>query len=148
MSLAEQLKKDMIQAMKSKDSLKLSTLRLVKAALTHYQIEKRKEKLEDPDCLEILQKQIKQRRDSIESYEKAGRTELANKEKEELAILSQYMPAQMSDDDIRAEIQKAMQATGASTKNDSGKLMKVLMPIVKGKADGKRVQEIVASFLR
>ena len=147
MSLQEKIEQDLITAMKAKEADKLTALRMLKSALNNYAIEKKKDRLTDPETLEIIQRQVKQRKESIESFDKAGRTDLSAKEKIELAALIGYMPAQMSDEDIRKAAQQIIATTGAKTKADSGKVMKDLMPLVKGKADGRRVQEILAQLL-
>ena len=147
MPLIETIEQDLISAMKSGESNKVSTLRLLKAAIGNYKIEKKKEKLEDPEIVEILQRQVKQRKESIESYEKASRKELADKEKSELAILQVYLPKQLGAEEIKALAQKAIASSGAKVKADLGKVMKELMPVVKGKSDGKLVNEIVLSLL-
>ena len=147
MKLEETLESDLQQAMKSKDADKVGVLRMVKAALINYKIDKKKESLGDEDMLEILQKQAKQRRESIESFEKAGRKDLADKEKKEVAILQVYLPKQLSEEEIKALAKDIITKTGAKTKADTGRVMKDLMPLVKGKADGKRVNEVLASLL-
>lgn len=147
MGLAQQLDQDLIGAMKAKDADKLMVLRMVKTALTNYKIEKKREILEESEILDVLQKQAKQRRESLESFEKAGRQELADKERKELTILQTYMPKELSDDEIRSLAQKAITESGAKVKADIGKVMKVLMPWVKGKSDGKKVNEILGSLL-
>ncbi|MFH0986330.1 MAG: GatB/YqeY domain-containing protein, partial [Candidatus Omnitrophota bacterium] len=126
MSLAEQIEKDVIAAMKAKDVLKVSTLRMLKSALGNYLIQNKKDKAEDAETLGIVTKQAKQRRESLESFEKAGRQDLADKEKAELAILEAYLPKQMGDDELRAAIQNAIAQSGATGPADMGKLMKVL----------------------
>jgi len=148
MSLAEQIEKDVIAAMKARDAVKVSTLRMLKSALGNYLIQAKKDKAEDPEVLGILGKQAKQRRESLDSFEKAGRKDLADKEKAELAILEAYLPKQLTDDELRAAVQNAILTSGAKTPADMGKLMKVLMPTVQGKADGKRVQEAVKALLK
>jgi len=147
MPLEQILEKDLIAAMKAREAEKLGVLRMLKTALTNTKIQKKKETLEDAEVLEVIQKQAKQRQESMESFRQAGRQDLLAKEEAEFAILSQYLPAQMSDDEIRAAVQKAIETTGAKTKADMGRLMKELMPVVKGKADGKRVNEVVSSLL-
>ena len=148
MKLEETIENDLQQAMKSRDADKFRVLRMVKAALINYKIDKKKEGLSDEDMLEILQKQAKQRRESIESFEKAGRKDLADKEKKEFGILQAYLPKQLSDEEIKALAQQFISKTGAKTKADAGRVMKELMPLVKGKADGKRVNEILAALLQ
>ena len=148
MSLAEQIEKDVIAAMKAKDVVKVSTLRMLKSALGNYLIQVKKDKAEDPEVLGIIAKQAKQRRESVESFEKAGRKDLSEKEKAELAILESYLPKQLTDDELRAAVQNAIATSGAKSPTDMGKLMKVLMPSIQGKADGKRVQEAVKALLK
>ena len=147
MSLVQQLDQDLITAMKAKDADKLIVLRMVKTALTNYRIEKKRENLEENEVLDILQKQAKQRKESVESFEKAGRQDLAEKERKELAMLQAYMPKQLSDAEIKTLAEKAIAESGAKVKADLGKVMKVLMPWVKGKSDGKKVNEILMSLL-
>ena len=147
MPLMEQIEKDVITAMKAKDTVKVSTLRMLKSALGNYLIQAKKDKAEDPEVLGIITKQAKQRRESLESFEKAGRKDLADKEKTELAILESYLPKQLTDEELRREVQKAIDLSGAKGPADMGKLMKALMPSVQGKADGKRVQEAVKAIL-
>ncbi|MFA6599409.1 MAG: GatB/YqeY domain-containing protein [Candidatus Omnitrophota bacterium] len=143
----QKLSEDIKEAMKSKDVDRLSTLRLVKAAITSYQIERKQEALEEADILQILQKQAKQRRESIESFEKAGRTELADKEKRELSILESYLPEQLSPEKLQSILEEAIRQCGATSRKDAGKVMKEVMPKVKGKADGKAVNELLAKLL-
>lgn len=147
MSLMEQVEKDIIVAMRAKDALKLSTLRMMKSALGNYLIQAKKDKPEDSEVLGIIAKQAKQRRESLESFEKAGRHDLADKEKAELAILEAYLPKQLSDEELQAAVKKALAESGAKSPADMGKLMKVLMPSIQGKADGKRVQDAVKALL-
>lgn len=147
MTLQEQIDHDLITAMKAKDAVKLSVLRMLKAALNNAAIEKKKDKLADSETLEVIQRQVKQRRESIESYEKAGRQDLANKEKQELEALTGYLPAQLSDSELKKIAQEVILKAGATTKADCGKVMKDLMPLIKGKADGKRAQEVLSQLL-
>jgi uncharacterized protein YqeY len=148
MSLAEQIEKDVIAAMKAKDAVKVSTLRMLKSALGNYLIQAKKDKADDAEVLSLITKQAKQRRESLESFEKAGRKDLADKEKAELAILEAYLPKQLTDEELKAAVQSAIATSGAIGPADMGKLMKVLMPTVQGKADGKRVQEAVKALLK
>lgn len=148
MTLMDQIETHLKEAMKAQKTEVTSTLRMLKAAILNEAIRIQKDRLEDPAILDIIQKQVKQCKESIASFTTAGRTELAAKEERELQILQQYMPAQLSEDDLRALIQKTMTETGVSLKADQGKLMKVLMPLVKGKADGQTVNRLVSSFLK
>ena len=147
-SLTEQIEKDVIEAMKAKDRVKVSTLRMLKSALGNYLISTKKDKADDAEILGLITKQAKQRRESIESFEKAGRKDLADKEKAELAVLEGYLPKQLSDEELAAEVKKAIEISGAKGPADMGKLMKTLMPAIQGKADGKRVQATVKSILK
>lgn len=147
MTLEKQIESDLIQAMKNKEADKLSTLRMVKTAITNSKIAKKTEILSDADLIDILQKQLKQRVESFESFEKAGRKELADKEKREMEFLSAYLPKQLDDAAVQAVIQKAMDKTGIKSKTDVGRLMKEVMPELKGKADGRRINEIALRLL-
>lgn len=148
MDLAEQIEKDVIAAMRAKDVLKVSTLRMLKSALGNYLIQIKKNKAEDTEVLGIITKQAKQRRESMESFEKAGRKDLSNKEKAELSILESYLPKQLTDEELNMAVKNAIASSGAKSPADMGKLMKVLMPAIQGKAVGKRVQEAVKAHLK
>jgi uncharacterized protein YqeY len=148
MSLAEQIEKDLIEAMKAKDALKLSTLRMLKSAVGNYLIQVKKDKADDAEVLNHIAKQAKQRRESLDSFEKAGRKDLADKEKAELAILEAYLPKQLTDEELEAAIRKAIAESSAKSPADMGKLMKALMPAIQGKADGKRIQEAIKALLK
>ena len=147
MSLEEQIAKDLVQAMKLKEEVKVLTLRSIKSGMTNFSIEAKKDKLEDSDILTVVQKQVKQRRESYDVFLKAGRNDLAEKEKKEISILEAYLPKQLTDEEIKKLASEAIKKSGAQSKNDTGKVMKELMPLVKGKADGKRVNEILSSLL-
>lgn len=146
MTLKETIEKDLIESMKEKDENTLSVLRMLKSAIKNKEIETKKE-LEDTDITAVIQSQIKSRRDSVEMYEKADRKELAEKEKTEIEILQKYLPEQMSEEDIRGIVQKAVSDTGAAGIQDMGKVMGKIMPEVKGKADGSMVSNIVKEEL-
>jgi hypothetical protein len=130
------------QAMKSKDTLRVSTLRLLASELHNAKIDKR-EVLSAEEELVVVQKEIKKRRDAIELYEKAGRQELANKEKGELKILTEFMPAEMGDNELEKIIDNAVSKTSAASLGDLGKVMNLVMTETKGRADGKRVSNLV-----
>ncbi|HZG16254.1 MAG TPA: GatB/YqeY domain-containing protein [Candidatus Bathyarchaeia archaeon] len=146
MSVIERLNQDMKQAMKDKATLKLSVIRMVKAAITNEQINKGGTLSEDEE-LTILTRELKQRRESLHEFEKAGREDLASKTKEEIEVLTAYLPAQLSEDDIRQIVREAVATSGASSKKEMGKVMGLIMPKVKGKADGNLVQRIVSEEL-
>ncbi|WP_248926665.1 GatB/YqeY domain-containing protein [Paenibacillus hamazuiensis] len=146
MSLSERLNEDMKQAMKSQDKFKLSVIRMVRAAIKNIEIDQRKT-LDDNEVLDVLNREIKQRRDSLQEFEKAGRADLAENLQAELAILSEYMPQQLTDEEVKAIVEQTIQEVGASSKADMGKVMGALMPKVKGRADGKLVNQLVQQSL-
>ncbi len=147
MSLKDTIISDLTAAMKAKDADKLSTLRMVKANLMNRQIDKGGE-LTDDEITKALQSLVKQRRDSIESYEKAGRPELAAKEAAEIAFIDVYLPQAATIDEIHAAVDDAAVETGASSMKDMGTLMKAAMAKLAGKsADGKLVSEAVKARL-
>lgn len=145
----QQLKDDLKGAMLAKDPLKTSVLRMVLSALGYYEIQKGGAGYEatDEDVLTVIEKEAKKQKDSIEQFTNAGRSELAEKEKNELAILEVYLPEQMGEDEIRKLVTEAITKTGASTLADMGKIMGALMPSTKGKADGGIVSRIVREEL-
>ncbi len=148
MGLKEQIIADMTAAMKAKDADRLGTLRMVKAALMNKQIDAGHE-LTDEEVTKALQTLVKQRRDSIEQYEAAGRTELAEKEKAEAAVIEAYLPQAATAEEIAAAVEAAVAETGASSMKDMGSVMKAAMANLAGKsADGKAVSEAVRSRLQ
>ena len=147
MSLKEKIVSDLTVAMKAKDASRLSTLRMVKANLMNRQIEKGGE-LTDEEVQKALQSLVKQRRDSVEQYEKAGRPDLAEKEAAEIACIEEYLPQAASKEEIEAAVTEAVAETGASSMKDMGMLMKAAMAKLAGKsADGKSVSEAVKARL-
>ena len=146
MDVQEALAGQMVEAAKTKNREKLSTLRMIKAALHNREIDL-KGSMTDDDALQVLSSMAKQRRDSIEQFTEGNRSDLAEKEERELAIIQGFMPAQLSPEDIRAEIEKAIAEAEAMTMRDMGKVMKILMPRLTGKADGKAVSELVKEAL-
>ncbi|MBX3291383.1 MAG: GatB/YqeY domain-containing protein [Acidobacteria bacterium] len=147
MSLKDTIVADLTAAMKAKDADKVSVLRMVKAALMNRQIDKGGE-LTDDEITKALQTLVKQRRDSAEQYENAGRSELAAKENAEIAFIEAYLPQSASDDEIAAAVEAAVAETGASSMKDMGTVMKAAMANLAGKsADGKKVSEAVKNKL-
>src|SRR6185503_3346557 len=147
MSLNKQIVTDLTSAMKAQDAARTSTLRMVKAAMMNRQIEKGAE-LDDDDMQKLLRSLVKQRRDSIEQYEKAGRWELVDKETAEIAVIETYLPAAASREEIEAAVAAAIAETGASSMKDMGKVMKATQAALAGKnADGKLVSEVVKGKL-
>ena len=147
--LRQKIQEELRQAMLARDALKTSVLRMLKSAITYYEIQKGGAGYEatDEDVLSVIQKEVKQRKDSIEQFQKAGREDLVDKETKELELLQKYLPEQMSENQIREIIQETIREMGATTVADMGKVMGVLMPKVKGKADGTLVSKIVREEL-
>ncbi|MDA8078320.1 MAG: GatB/YqeY domain-containing protein [Nitrospiraceae bacterium] len=134
-------------ALKASDKLKLSVLRLLKAAIKNRQIEKGRE-LSDEEIFAVITTLVKQRRESIEQFSRGGRTELAEQEQLEMAVLQAYLPQQLSPEDIDSLIREAIQESGAAGEADMGRVMRILMPRIKGVADGKIVNNRVRELLR
>ncbi len=146
MGLFEKISEDLKASMKARDELRLSVVRMLKSAVKNKEIEKMAA-LSDEDVIGVVSSLIKQRRDSVEQYTKAGRTDLASKEEAEIKVLQGYLPEQLSEDEIVGIIKGAIAETSASLPGDMGKVMKALMLKVKGKADGKFVSEKVKELL-
>jgi uncharacterized protein YqeY len=147
MNLAERLNEDMKQAMRDGNKFRLSTIRMVRASIKNQEIELRRP-LDDNDTLNILSRELKQRRDSLQDFEKGGRDDLVSNVKAEIEIITEYLPQQLTEEEVKAIVLQTMQETGASSKADLGKLMGALMPKVKGLADGKLVNAIVQQSLQ
>ena len=148
MSLKARITSDMTAAMKAREAGRLSTLRMVKAAVQNREIEKGGE-LSEEELTKALQSLVKQRRDSVEQYEKAGREELAEKERAEIAVIEEYLPRAASREEIERAVDEAVVETGASSPKEMGALMKAALARLAGRnADGKVVSEVVKSKLR
>ena len=148
MSLKDKIIGDLTAAMKAKDANRLSVLRMVKANIMNRQIEKGAD-LTDEEITKALQTLVKQRRDSIEQYEKAGRTELAEKEKSEISVIEDYLPQAASKEEIEQAVAEAVKETGASSIKEMGAVMKAALAKLEGKsADGKLVSETVKAKLQ
>ena len=147
MSLQNKIDQDLKQAMMAHDEVKVSTLRFLKSALKYSAIEKKTEALGDADIQQIIQKQIKQRKESIDQFAKAGRKDLADKEVREAEILEGYLPKQLSDSELDEFIRRETAAAGATSKKDFGKVMKLLAEKLSGRADAKRVSEFLGKIL-
>ena len=141
MPLLDKINTDLKAAMRAKEEIRLLVLRTLLSSINYAEIAKQK-KLDDAGIIEVVGKEIKQRRESIEAYDKGNRPDLSAKEKAELAILQEYMPAQMSRDEITAIVEKVIAEVGPKGPGDKGKVMQKLMPQVKGKADGNEVNGI------
>jgi uncharacterized protein YqeY len=136
----------MKQAMRAKDKETLQVIRMLKASIQNEQIKKGQD-LNDEEELTVLSREMKQRRDSLAEFEKADRTDLADKVKKEIVIVENYLPAQLSEEEIRAIVTEAVAKTGATSPKEFGKVMGAVMPKVKGKADGNQVNAIVKELL-
>lgn len=147
MSLSDTLKEHMKQAMKEKDKERLSVIRLLRAAMQNEAIAKGVETLSDEDELTILSREVKQRNESLREFKAANREDLVDKIERELTILAEYMPEQLTEDELKKIIQEAIETTGATSKKEFGKVMGIIMPKVKGKADGAYVQNLVQQLL-
>lgn len=147
MSLYNELNEHMKQAMKEKDKDRLSVIRLVRAALQNEAINQGVETLSEEDELMILSREVKQRNESLRDFKAAKRDDLVKQVEKELTILATYMPEQLADDELEKMIKQAIETTGATSQKDFGKVMGVIMPQVKGKADGSRVQKLVQQLL-
>ena len=153
MSIKQRIGEDIKAAMKAGDKDRLGTLRMVKSKLQMAEVDLRAKngrdyELDDEQALQALSSYAKQRRDSIESYEKAERPDLAAKERVELEIVQEYLPAQLGEDDVREIVKQAIAEVNASSPKDMGAVMKVVMPKVKGVADGRLVNQLVRELLQ
>lgn len=147
MALQDTIKKDLIEALKNKDSEKCSVLRMLQAAIKNKEIDLNRVEMTDEIILDVIAKEAKRRKESIFEYEKGGRPELAENEKKEFEILARYLPEQASDDEIASVVKKVIENLGAQDKDDFGKVMGAAAKEMKGKADGNRVREIVEKLL-
>lgn len=148
MDILKKINEDLITSMKSKDELKTTTLRMIKSAAKNAEIAKRgKGDLTEEDIMGVLSTMVKQRKESAEQYEKANRKDLADKENTEISILQEYLPKQLTTEELDAIIKSTIQETGVTGMKEIGKLMKELMPKVKGKADGKLVNQRIKEIL-
>jgi uncharacterized protein YqeY len=148
-NLSERVDSELKTAMREKNATKLGVLRMLKAAITNATIEKggADSKLTDAEAIQVIRKQVKQRQDSIESFEKGGRAELAAKEKEELSILQSYLPQAMSAEDISKVVRETIAEVGANSKAQMGAVMKALQAKLAGRADGKTLSAEVQKQL-
>ncbi|MBU3922991.1 GatB/YqeY domain-containing protein [Patescibacteria group bacterium] len=147
MMLKENITQDIKKAMQEKNALLLSVLRGVIAVVKNREIEKKKE-LDEDEIIQVISSEAKKRKDSIEQFEKGGRQDLVEKEKQELEILQKYLPEQMSENDIKKEVELAIKESGAVNPSDTGKVMSILMPKLKGKAEGSLVSKMVGELLK
>ncbi|WP_099221184.1 GatB/YqeY domain-containing protein [Listeria costaricensis] len=146
MTLLDKLNEDMKQAMRNKEKDKLTVIRMLKAALQNEAINQGGE-LSSDDEITVLAREMKQRRDSLSEFEKAGREDLAEKVRAEIAIVEDYSPKQLSADELEQIVKTTIEEVGATTKADFGKVMGAIMPKVKGRADGNAVNQFVKQYL-
>lgn len=146
MSLKERLMADLKEAMKEKNRLRKSVITMVRASVKQYEVDHRVE-LADEDILDIIVKQVKQKRDAIEEFAKGDREDLVEEAKAEIDVLMDYLPQQLTEEEITQIVSKVIDEVGANSVKDMGKVMAALMPKVKGRADGKVVNKIVKQFL-
>ncbi len=144
--LSDQVRADLTESMKARSAERTSVLRMLQAAIKNEQINVQHE-LSDEEVMTVLRKAVKQRQDSIEQYTKGNRPDLAAKEESELQILKTYLPPELSDDEIESGVREIIASTGAQSKKDMGKVMKEATARYKGRADGKKIQEIVSRLL-
>jgi uncharacterized protein YqeY len=147
LSLLERLNKDIVQAMKNKEKDKLTSIRMLKSSLQNEAIKLGKQDLSEEEELTVLSRELKQRKDSLQEFEKAGREDLVEKLRNELSHVEVYMPKQLSEDELTEIVKESITETGASSKADMGRVMAAIMPKVKGKADGSLVNKLVQQHL-
>lgn len=143
MSLEKRIENEFKSAMKARDALKLSTLRMLKADMNNVKLEKNKAILSDEEITKVIHRQVKQHRDSIEQFEKGKREDLAEKEKKELQILLGYLPEQLSEEELKKIIAETIKELGARDKKEMGKVIKTVMEKARGRAEGKKVSRFV-----
>ncbi|NTW71863.1 MAG: GatB/YqeY domain-containing protein [Eubacteriaceae bacterium] len=146
MSLKEKLMADLKTSMKEKDTIRKSTITMVRAAILQNEKDNRVV-LDDEDILGVISKQVKQRKDSFAEFEKAQREDLMEQTSKEIDILMEYLPKQLSEDELRVIVSEAINKVGATSLKDMGKIMAAVMPEVKGKADGGSINKLVKEFL-
>jgi uncharacterized protein YqeY len=146
MTLKAQISEDMKNAMRAKDSVRLGTIRLLQAAIKQREVDERIE-LTDEDVISVLEKMLKQRRDSIAAYESANRVDLADIEKAEVIVLQAYLPKQLTEDEVKALLENVITDTGATSIKDMGKVMGAIKPLVAGKADMGKISGLIKARL-
>lgn len=147
MNAQERLSQELKAAMLAKDADRLSTLRLLKSALGYAQIERKTENLSDVDFIQVVQKEVKKRRDSIEQFEKGGRPELAEREKKEIDVLETFLPKPLSPDELDQLVRSIIHDMGATGKKDMGPVIKAVQAKAAGRADGKTISALVGKLL-
>ena len=148
--LKDNIKNNLTQAQKERDELKVSTLRMLLSAIKYFEIAKKGTSYQatEAEIIDVIGKEAKKRKEAIELYQKGNRPELAEKEAKELAILQRYLPEQLDEEELKRIVEEAVKQIGALSPKDTGKVMGVVMPKVKGRADGKRVSDILNTLLQ
>ncbi|MHA6250936.1 GatB/YqeY domain-containing protein [Oceanobacillus sp. CAU 1775] len=147
MTLLEQLNKNMVQAMKNKDKETLGVIRMVKASIQNESIKLKKDPLSEDEELTILSRELKQRKESLQEFDAAGREDLVEKVQSEIDILQEYMPKQLSNEELEEIVEQVIQEVNAKSLKDMGKVMGKVVPLTKGKADGSKIREVVENKL-
>ena len=147
MSLKQKLQEDLKSSMKNKDTVKKSVITLIRASIKQYEVDNRVE-LGDDEIVDLIAKQLKQTRDSREEFAKAGREDLVSKAEAEIEVLKEYLPQQLSEEELNTIIKETISEVGATSMKDMGKIMSVVRPKVKGRADGKIINELVKANLQ
>lgn len=146
MTLLDRLSEDLKESLKSRNSLKSSVIRLLKSSIKYREIEK-KAPLSDDEIIEVIMSGIKQRRESVEQFSKGGRTDLVQKESNEIEIMQAYLPQPLTEEELVDEVKSVIKEVGATSAKDMGKVMKALMPRIKGRAEGTKVSSIVKELM-
>lgn len=146
MTLLDRFSEDLKESLKSRDSIKTSVIRLLKSSIKYREIEK-KAPLSDDEIIEVIMSGIKQRRESVEQFSKGGRTDLVQKESNEIEIMQAYLPQPLTEEELVDEVKSVIKEVGATSAKDMGKVMKALMPRVKGRAEGTKVSSIVKELM-
>lgn len=147
MSLRNKIPEDLKNALRNKNAVELSVLRMLQSAIRNKEIDKNKSELTDEEVIEVIGSEIKKRKESIEGYTKGRRQDLVDKEKGELDVLMKYMPMQMTEDEVREEARKAIREAGVNNLKELGKVMRLIMPRTKGRTDGAIVNRVVREEL-
>lgn len=146
MSLKERLQEDLKSSMKNKDTVRKSVITLVRAAIKQYEVDNRVE-LDDAEIIDIISKQLKQRKDSLVEFEKAGREDLIEETKSEIQVLKEYLPQQLSEEELQKIVIETISEVGATSMKDMGKIMAIIKPKTVGRADGRKINELVRKNL-
>ncbi len=146
MTLLDRFSEDLKESLKSRNSIKTSVIRLLKSSIKYREIEK-KAPLSDDEIIEVIMSGIKQRRESVEQFSKGGRTDLVQKESNEIEIMQAYLPQPLTEEELVDEVKSVIKEVGATSAKDMGKVMKALMPRIKGRAEGTKVSSIVKELM-